>query len=552
MANRELFGFEFGSTPSTNTKNAAGGKAYSHTDRHALAQLAVTGCFNGTAYAKPIENLEAAKNAVTALRNDPEFIAQTAIYARHASYMKDMPAFLMVALAHFNTEVFKRTFPIVIDNMKMLRNFIQIARSDVFGKKLNVSRSSIRGCIQKWFDQRSPSYIFNSAIGNDPSMKDILKICHPRPNTAEKAALFAYLKGSQIEDGKFTTRNKDGKLIYTHAVENLPSIVTQYEKFKVERGEVPNVDFRMLDSLKLTDQEWKSVAVNTSWQATRMNLQTFDRHNVFSDSAMIDLISDRLRNREDIAKAKAFPYQLMMAHIATADSEVPAKIKDALKAALEISLENVPSFDGNIVIAVDVSGSMGYATTGSRGTATSKVTNADVAALITSALLKVNPKAVVIPFADNVRKVDISPKNDVLTNAANIKAIVKGGTNCAAPLTLLNNEEAKADMVIFVSDNQSWLNQTNKAGTSKMQEWNKFRAKNPTAKLVTIDISPNITSQVSPSPEILQIGGWSDRCFTTMADFYANGNRGEDAWIDEIMNYTPKERHGIVDTEGGW
>jgi len=46
-----------------------------------------------------------------------------------------------------------------------------------------------------------------------------------------------------------------------------------------------------------------------------------------------------LRERELIAKARAFPYQLMVAY-ANADGRVPDVVKEALQDAMEVALEN--------------------------------------------------------------------------------------------------------------------------------------------------------------------------------------------------------------------
>lgn len=55
-----------------------GGWAYQLTPKEALAQIAVTNCFNGTFYADATKNLEVAKEAVAALEKNPEFIAKVA------------------------------------------------------------------------------------------------------------------------------------------------------------------------------------------------------------------------------------------------------------------------------------------------------------------------------------------------------------------------------------------------------------------------------------------------------------------------------------------
>jgi 60 kDa SS-A/Ro ribonucleoprotein len=201
MANKTLFKSVGVSkkVPAADTVNSAGGKAYKFDERHALAQIAATNCFRGTFYTSASDNLKLAKDAALALKDDPEFIAKVAVYSRTKGYMKDMPAFLTVMLAATDTKLFRKVFRKVIDNGKMLRNFCQMARSGaVTGRVFNLSSGTCRHAVQEWFDVRKPWTLFKASIGNDPSMKDMLRMCRPKPNTAEKEALFAYFMDKDV------------------------------------------------------------------------------------------------------------------------------------------------------------------------------------------------------------------------------------------------------------------------------------------------------------------------------------------------------------------
>jgi 60 kDa SS-A/Ro ribonucleoprotein len=99
--------------------------------------------------------------------------------------------------------------------------------------------------------------------------------------------------------------------------------------------------------------------------------------------------------------------------------------------------------------------------TGNRGTATTAVRCIDVAALVAAAMLRKNPDGEVLPFNDKVVPVVLNRRDSVMTNAAKLAALPQGGTNCSAPLAHLNERGAKGDMVIYVSDNQSWVDAAN-------------------------------------------------------------------------------------------
>jgi 60 kDa SS-A/Ro ribonucleoprotein len=516
MVNTQLFQTLKGALlPATTALNRQQAPAYALSVRHQLAQLAATGCLNQTFYA----NAEAQLDAVSALalQVEPTFVAKTALYARQAGYMKDMPALLAATLAVRDVALLSRVFGQVVDNGKMLRNFVQIVRSGATGRKSLGSRP--KKLVQNWLLTASEKQLLNASVGNSPSLADVVKMVHPKPAVAWRAAWFAWLIGKAFDEAA------------------LPPITQAFERFKRATAEgavaeVPDVPFQMLTALELTSAQWAQVARAGSWQMVRQNLNTFARHGVFEQEGMAEVIAAKLRDPQAVAKARVLPYQLMSAFKATGDA-VPAVIRDALQDAMEAALVNVPRFEGRVVVCPDVSGSMSSAVTGHRGTATSSVRCIDVAALVAAAVLRKNPAARVLPFEQGVVKLSLNARDSVMTNAQALASIGGGGTNCSAPLALLNRERAMVDMVILVSDNESWLDANRRGATQTMREWEVLKNRNPQARLVCIDIQPYGTTQAAERRDIMNVGGFSDAVFTMMASF-AEGKTGAEHWVGEI------------------
>jgi 60 kDa SS-A/Ro ribonucleoprotein len=126
--------------------------------------------------------------------------------------------------------------------------------------------------------------------------------------------------------------------------------------------------------------------------------------------------------------------------------------------------------------------------------------------------------------------VQLNSRDSVMTNAARLASISGGGTNCSAAIAFLNRQKAKGDLVIFVSDNESWVDQGRGRGTAMMAEWAEFRQWNPRARLVCLDIQPNQTTQAAEREDILNIGGFSDHVFEVVAAFAA-GRLEAGHWI---------------------
>ena len=517
MANNSLFNtLARAISPRADAVNEAGGLAYERSPKAALAQFAATGCLNQTFYATAEDQLAKVLSLTVGVPSD--FIARTAVYCREQSFMKDMPALLCAVLASRDTERLELIFPRVIDNAKMLRNFVQIIRSGVTGRK---SLGSLpKRLVRRWLEAQSDEALFRADVGQAPSLADILKMVHPKPKTAAREALYGYLIGRE------------------HNAQVLPAVVRDFEAWKQTReGNPPDVPFQMLTALTLSAEDWKAIARRAPWQMTRMNLNTFARHGVFKDKALVKIVAERLRQPGLVKRARVFPYQLMNAY-SNIVAEVPMAIREALQDAMELAIANVPKIDGKVYVCPDVSGSMHSPVTGHRAGATTAVRCIDVAALMAAALLRQNRDAEVLPFENNVVKVTLNPRDTVMTNAQKLASLPCGGTNCSAPLAHLNARKAKGDLVVFVSDNESWMDtpyhgRFGGSATRTMTEWNIFKQRNPQARLVCLDIQPHATTQAKERADIMNIGGFADSVFNVIASF-ANGSLSPDHWVGEI------------------
>lgn len=499
-------------------QNQAGAPAYALSPRHQLAQIAATGCLSQTFYADAQSQLDAVK--ALAAQVEPAFVAKTAVYARQAAFMKDMPVLLASMLAVRDVNLLSQVFGRVADNGKTLRGFVQMLRSGALGRKSMGTRP--KKLVQQWLLNATEKQLLNAAVGNTPSLADVVKMVHPKPTEAWRAAWFAWLIGKPFDEAA------------------LPPATQAFERFKRalaqskvnEQTEVPEVPFQMLTALALQPAQWAQIARAGSWQMVRQNLNTFARHGVFEQPGMTEAVAAKLRDPVAVAKARVFPYQLMAAFKACGE-DVPAAVREALQDAMEAALVNVPALDGQVVVCPDVSGSMGSPVTGHRVGATSSVRCIDVAALVAAAVLRKSPGARVLPFEREVVKLTLNPRDSVMTNAQALAAIGGGGTNCSAPLALLNQQRAEMDLVVLVSDNESWVDARRGGATQTLIEWEKLKQRCPKARLVCIDIQPGSTTQAVERADILNVGGFSDAVFTMLAQF-AKGNAGADHWVGEI------------------
>jgi 60 kDa SS-A/Ro ribonucleoprotein len=538
MANPELFTSATASLPPATTTNAAGGPAYAFGPKHALAQLAATGCFNGTFYVDAKSQLDTLK-ALIAKVDDGQFLAKLAIYSRERAFMKDMPAALTAALASHDTVLFHKVFDRVIDNGRVLRTLFQMIRSGQFGKK-SLS-SSVQRAFQRWLNTASVEKLLSASIGDKPSLRDVLRMARPTPIDNERRAAFGWLAGKDAEKWLPATAN------------DLPSQIRLLNAFRGATTEGQQLEligdlharWDMLSDTAKGPKVWSAIAKNMGLQALRMNLNTLKRHGVFEVDGMINEVAGRLSDENEIKKSRQFPYQFFAAYMNASD-EIPHAIRSSLHKAAEIACGSVPELSGPVVIGVDVSGSMRSPVTGNRGDgATSKMRCVDVAALVAAAILRRNPDSIVIPFDVNAFDVRVDPSDSILSLSERLAQFGGGGTDCTLPIRKANTElsHRKFAGVVLVSDNESWINAGRGWGycrngsTGVMNEWQTFvknqKQLNPSAlpKLICIDLQPNTSTQAPDRSDILNVGGFSDAVFDVVSSFMS-GDAGR--FVTEI------------------
>lgn len=511
-------------------RNNAGGKAYEKSNEQILATYAFTSVLGNTYYTTGEDQLNTLKSVLP--NTDPSFIAKLAVCAKKEGLMRDMPAILVAYLICNNWHVSNRAaahsiFNQVIDNVAMLRKFVTIMRSGVFGRKS--LGSFAKKLIQRKLNSMSYEQLFRQDIGSNPSLADIIKLSHPDPFSSAtqeegkiREAFYAYLTGNKIKNEN-----------------DLPDCVKEYEGFKEalannRRAALPKLPFEKLAALNLSNDNWNELINQLGLKALIKNLNTAKRHGCLDNKATLQKICDNLTSADIVQKASIFPYQLFSAYKFAED--MPKTIVDSLLRATELATSNIPELVGTVAIGVDVSGSMSSPIT-YVNTIASRMRCIDVASLFAICLaVKNKGRARIIPFDTSVHISNELSNLSILKAADKLSSYGGGGTNCSLVIDNLLRTNTKVDTIIIISDNESWAGISRGYKTGLVSLYEEYKKRFPGVKMVLLDLTPNRTTQAAPDKDILLIAGFSDKIFSLIPEFIKNSS--SDFWVEKIRNQT--------------
>ena len=473
---------------------------------------------------------------------DNAFLAKLAVYSRQRAMMKDMPVALLLALSKRDPALFRKVFDRVVDNGRTLRTLVQFVRSGQFGRK-GLSYS-LQRAVQRWLNSASVEKLLSASIGNDPSLRDVLRLARPTPPDNARRALFGWLTDKPVEKWAPATEA------------DLPEEVMALAAFR--KAESAEAQILILGNLHarwdlLADTAkgpavWAAIARKMGPQALRMNLNTLVRHGVIGPDAnreMVDYVAARLADPDEIRRSRQFPYQFLAAYMNAGD-EVPQKIKAALHKAAEIACGNVPELPGPVVIGLDVSGSMGSPVTGNRGRGCHEQ---DALRGRGGLVRRRHPAAQPGQRGHPVRHGGLRGQGgsdrlgpqpgraagQVRWRRHELLAAAGGGQR---PVRQPEVRRLRA------GERPGELGRHGRNGsTAVMTEWQTFvrnqvrlhgKAYFAGPKLVCIDLQPYTTTQAPERSDILNVGGFSDAVFSVVAAFLADDSGRFVAEVEKV------------------
>jgi 60 kDa SS-A/Ro ribonucleoprotein len=216
----------------------------------------------------------------------------------------------------------------------------------------------------------------------------------------------------------------------------------------------------------LTDEQqstlWRTMLYQMPFMALTRNLNNLVKYHVTDDLEALEYIVDILRDPERVAHSKQLPFRFYSAVKAVSAASAGSTslerahtisvLQEALQRALELSFANMPELGDSVLIANDISGSMG-----SKPSPRSDMTMAEIAGVFAAAALKKAKNGSIVSFNQTAHPRTVSKKMS-LADIAKAVAEISGGTSLSAPLDYAFGERSQRvyDTAIFITDSESW------------------------------------------------------------------------------------------------
>lgn len=472
---------KFNSPQTIKTVNKNGHAAYGMTDKAKLVTQVLTSFFQESKFYGD-NSAEMQKVIKSVIQKDPEFVSQLAVFARREFNMRSVAHVLTAYLAH--EEKGKPFVRKTVKGVSLRGDDITEIMSfylSTFGKPVpNSLKKGIADVLVGLDEYQLAKY---KGEGKAVKMRDLLCLCRPRPQTSAQEAL------------------------WKRCLEGTLEVPVTWETQLSANGNNAETWEKMIDSGKL------------NYMAALRNL----RNILTANPRNVDRVLEKLSNPDAVRKSKQLPFRYLSAYKSVYNIG-GSKVFDALEAAIDASVDNLPHIHGTTVIAIDTSGSMGSAIS-----AKSDIRCCDISMMLGVIANRICENAIVYTFDTSLQKKAFSTRGGIIYTVMH-EAHAGGGTRMNLPFEQMIRDRVRADRVIVISDNECNGGYWSKPVQTLADE---YRRKTGNDIWVhAIDLQGYGTQQFAGAKTNI-IAGWSEKVF----DFILLAEQGEGTLEKAIAAY---------------
>ncbi|HYW06829.1 MAG TPA: TROVE domain-containing protein [Longimicrobium sp.] len=393
----------------------------------------------------------------------------------------------------------------------------------------------VRRAVAAWYTERPARELAYQLLKYPQrdgwSHRDALRLAHPQPRDAEQRALFrrAVRGGALVEEG-----DRSSSLAAVRAADALHAdaeidparAAALVREARLTREMVPT-------PLLKHAVVWEALLDEMPLTALVRNLATLTRVGVVAPGGEgTRAVAARLTDGEALRRARVHPVQLLSAlRVYGAGRGVrgrgtwnpAAEVVDALDAAFYLAFGGVEPAGRRMMLALDVSGSMGARVLGldhiscrEASAAMALVTAATEDRHFFTAFTAGGHRSMHNGFTSGLTPLAISPRQRLDDVVKQVEAIPFGGTDCALPMLEATRNRWEVDTFVIYTDSETWAGDVH-----PVQALRRYRERmGIDARLVVVGMASNGFSIADPNDSgMLDVVGFDAATPQLIADF---------------------------------
>ena len=446
-------------------QNAAGGYAFKAEDFVALDRWLLAGT-NDNLFRQSNGNENPNYDTLlNCIAKNPALVAERIVYASEHGLKNNIPLRALAVLSSddnpISKKAFRESFNKVIRTASHLYEFLEyVKETRGFGKTIHRS-------VDGWFKSRKDIeyQLLKYQSRNGWEARDVLRKFHVIPTNATMNSIFKWsVKGWNELDEKERSMLK--QVPWFESIKN-----DQSEDNVINAIRKGGLTWEMVigNCQKMTYNIWWELFKVMPLTATIRYLATLTANGIFRSEGNIKLLRERLTNKASLKAAKIHPIAIAKAlsmyasnglyseHSKLVYTAVPEVI-GILEEALELSSTCIESTGKNIIVSVDVSGSMWNRNWGGEPFNYGGLFPAQIAGMIALSISHAEKDVEIMSFDTSYKPLPISGMSfhDVLNRNNGVWPHTYGGTDASLAYTYAANKDKVVDAFICITDNESW------------------------------------------------------------------------------------------------
>jgi 60 kDa SS-A/Ro ribonucleoprotein len=521
-------------------QNEAGGYGFEVDKWTRLERFLILGTEGGNYYTGEQKlTIDATQNVIACIKEDGKRAVDTIVQISDAGRAaKNDPAIFALALAASSDTLDTRQYalqalPKVVRIGTHLFHFVE------YIDKLRGWSRSLRTAVANWYTNRKDDQLAMQLTKYQArdgwSHRDVLRLAHPVPQTEAQALAFKWAveryhaqkdKNSNRYDLKqfgVDTENLSRWLPLIHAYEEMKAADNEKDILRLIRDY--KLPLELVPTEKRTAAVYEEVIPNLGITALIRQLPTLTRAGILGDMGNTNTkeIVAKITNEELLKKGRVHPYQILLAlatyrngHSFRGDATwTPIrKLVDALDDAFYLSFGTVTPTGKRMLLALDVSGSMG----GGPVLGSEQLKPCEVTAAMSMVTARVEEDWMVMGFAHDFRKLDISPKQRLSDVMQTVVRNDFGGTDCSLPMVYATQHKIPVDAFVVYTDNETWY-----GSIHPFQALKNYQQKMGIgAKLISVATSVNKVTIAEESSRTMNIVGFDSNAPHIISDFVSH------------------------------